>query len=55
MSTIETYAVGDSDTLPNADYLTRDSSQTAVLNKVSWGAIFAGVVVALVAQVLLTC
>ena len=54
MSTIETYAIGDSDTLPDADYLTRDSSRTAVLNKVSWGAIFAGVVVALVAQVLLT-
>jgi hypothetical protein len=35
-------------------YVGSDLSQPVVLNKVSWGAIFAGVVVALVVQVLLT-
>jgi hypothetical protein len=50
-----------SDAIPNARqeenlaYSTAsDDAHTILLNKVSWGAIFAGVVVALVTQVLLT-
>ena len=39
---------------PDIDYVTNDVETTIQLNKVSWGAIFAGVVVALVVQVLLT-
>ena len=45
-------SVGDPRLEPG--YVSSDLAQPVVLNKVSWGAIFAGVVVALVVQVLLT-
>ena len=45
-------SVGDPRLEPG--YASSDLAQPVVLNKVSWGAIFAGVVVALVVQVLLT-
>jgi hypothetical protein len=49
-----TYDHGVSDALPDRGYVPGDTTRPVVLNKVSWGAIFAGVVVALVIQVLLT-
>lgn len=42
------------DRLVETSYERADISELAILNKVSWGGIFAGVVVALVVQVLLT-
>ena len=45
---------GVTDPLLDPGYANPDFAQPVMLNKVSWGAIFAGVVVALVSQVLLT-
>ncbi|TIX79823.1 MAG: PhnA-like protein, partial [Mesorhizobium sp.] len=48
-------AISNSGQEENLAYSTAsDDAHTILLNKVSWGAIFAGVVVALVTQVLLT-
>ncbi|WP_292664654.1 PhnA-like protein [Mesorhizobium sp.] len=48
-------AISNSDKGENLAYSTAsDDARTILLNKVSWGAVFAGVVVALVVQVLLT-
>ena len=49
-----TYDQGVSDALPDRDYQPADTARPTAFNRVSWGAIFAGVVVALVIQVLLT-
>ena len=43
-----------SDPLPSSRTTATDDAHTIMVNKVSWGAIFAGVVVGLVVQVLLT-
>jgi hypothetical protein len=51
MSTTDTY---DPAGMPTSGYGAETVDQTIQLNKVSWGAIFAGVVVALIVQVLLT-
>src|SRR6185436_3097028 len=49
-----TYDQGVTDALADRGYVPVAATQPVALNKVSWGAIFAGVVVALVIQVLLT-
>ena len=49
-----TYDQGVTDALADRGYVPEAATQPVALNKVSWGAIFAGVVVALVIQVLLT-
>ncbi|MDW6026515.1 PhnA-like protein [Mesorhizobium sp. BAC0120] len=49
-----TYNQGVSDALLERSSIVGDTTQSIVVYKVSWGAIFAGVVVALVTQVLLT-
>jgi hypothetical protein len=49
-----TYNQGVSDALPDRGSVAGDATQPTAVYKVSWGAIFAGVVVALVTQVLLT-